>query len=219
MEQFRTSEILAADLAGAQVDPNEAQKVLAYLRDKREGRALFDYLQSVVNNGAAVIRSGRTLGYYRDLLTICRRHLGPLQNDYEQMLATFAWSLRILRYYRAVPWAAEEKATHQREEPRATLQPSAVQAQTPPAPRRAEPQLPVVGAIFTGKVLDLDDDVVMVELVGYDAQQAIGLIKAPAATRPKYRVGNAARVEVLGVRTLKSGRTVVDLKPAPKARE
>ena len=83
MTNFRTAETLAADLAGASVDPNEAQKALAYLRSKRESKALFDYLRVVSNNGGAVIRSGRTLRYYRDLLAICQCHL------------------RLLRYYRA----------------------------------------------------------------------------------------------------------------------
>jgi len=191
------AEALAADLAGAQVDPNEAQKALAYLRSKGEGRALFSYLQAVVNDGSAVIRSRRTLGYYRDLLTICQRHLRPLQGDYPQLLATFAWTLRLLRYYRAVPEAANTTA-----EPAKPTRPTA-------------PALPEVGETFTGKVLDLDDDMVMVELSGYSDTQAVGLIKSPASARPKYRVGNAARVEVLGVRTLKSGRIVVDLRPAP----
>jgi hypothetical protein len=32
----------------------------------------------------------------------------------------------------------------------------------------------------------------------------------------RYREGNMARVEVTGVRTLKSGRTIVELKPGAK---
>lgn len=209
------AETLAADLAGAQVDPNEAQKALAYLRSKREGRALFDYLQQVVNNGSAVIRSGRTLGYYRDLLTICRRHLQPLQNDYDTMIATFAWSLRLLRYYRAVSWAAEEKAAEQRGQPIAS---KSAQSNTPKSAeaQKVEHKLPTVGEVFTANILDLDDEVVMVEVPGFSDEHVVGLIKAPINARPKYRIGNAARVEVTGVRTLKSGRVVVELKPAGK---
>ncbi|MEI8167533.1 MAG: hypothetical protein WCG26_14220 [Chloroflexales bacterium] len=214
MSVLEIAEALAADLAGAQVDPNEAQKALAYLRSKGESRALFAYLQAVVNNGQAVIRSGRTLGYYRDLLAVCQRHLRPLQDDYPLLLATFAWSLRLLRYYRAVPWASEEKATEQRGQAVAQSRPTAAPVQM--ASQRTAPTLPAIGETFTGKVLDLDDDLVMVELPGFSDVQAVGLIKAPASARPKYRVGNAARVEVLGVRMLKSGRTVVDLRPAPQ---
>ncbi|EFO82077.1 hypothetical protein OSCT_0076 [Oscillochloris trichoides DG-6] len=210
MTILMTAEALAADLAGAQVDPNEAQKALAYLRSKGESKALFTYLQAVVNNGSAVIRSTRTIDYYRDLLVSCQRHLRPLQNDYEQMLATFAWSLRLLRYYRAVPWASQEKATQQRE------QPVSLANKPDPSLRLAEPVLPAVGETFHAKVLELDDDVVMLELPGFSEAQAVGLIKMSVANRPKYRIGNVARVAVLGVRTLKSGRIVVDLNPAPQ---
>ncbi len=102
------AEALAADLAGAGVDPNEAQKALAYLRSKRNGKALFEYLQAVVTNGNVVVRSGQTLNYYRDLQSACQRHLRPLQDDYQHMVLAFGWSLRLLRYYRAVPAAARE---------------------------------------------------------------------------------------------------------------
>ena len=60
---------------------------------------------------------------------------------------------------------------------------------------------------------------VFVEVPGFKDEQTAGLIKLPVSARPKYRQGNAARVEVIGIRTLKSGRIVVDLKPAPKAKE
>lgn len=93
---------LAEDLADAEVDPNEAQKTLAYLKSRGESRALFDYLQTVVRNGGAVIRSGRTLGYYRELEKACKQHLKPIQDDYEAMLWTFGWSLRLLRYNKEV---------------------------------------------------------------------------------------------------------------------
>lgn len=95
---------LAEDLADAKVDPNEAQKTLAYLKSRGESRALFDYLQTVVKNGGAVIRSGQTLGYYRELEKACKQHLKPIQDDddYEALLWTFGWSLRLLRYNKEV---------------------------------------------------------------------------------------------------------------------
>ncbi len=74
--------------------------------------------------------------------------------------STFAWSLRLLRYYRAVPWASEEKAAERRRQPEAAPSP----AKEPDRPvRSAAPALPAVGDIFHAKVLDLDDDMVMVE--------------------------------------------------------
>lgn len=208
---FSIAEALAADLAGASVDPNEAQKVLAYLRSKRDGRALFDYLQTVVNNGNAVIRSSRTLDYYHNLLTACQRHLRPLQHDYEELVKAYAWSLRLLRYYRTVPTAAEEK--------RAETQPqTAAPRQAPPAakPQPTVPQLPEVGTIFTGKILDFDDETVMIAVPNFADDVAIALIKASIAERPRYRIGNTARVEVVNIRTLKSGRILLEVKPAKR---
>ena len=101
MKVFDTAEALAADLAGARVDPNEAQKALAYLRSKRDPKRFFDYLQAVVNNGQAVIRSRQTLDYYRSLQQICLRHLRGM--EYQEMAMTLGffpcWS-------DGPPWAA-----------------------------------------------------------------------------------------------------------------
>lgn len=203
---FPIAEALAADLAGVSVDPNEAQKALAYLRSKRSGRALFDYLQAIVNNGQVVIRSRQTLDYYRNLQVICQRHLRPLQDNYEDMMAAFAWGLRLLRYYRAVPQAVVSRAE----------QHSPAQAVSPePRPNQPPvPQIPGVGAIFTSKVSAADETAILIEVPGFDNEKAIGVIKAKDLDNRRYRVGNTARVEVTGVRQLKSGRTILELKPA-----
>ncbi len=102
-----TAETLAADLAGAKVDPNEAQKALAYLRKNRDEKQFFAYLRAIVQDGRAVIRSGRTLDYYRNLLTACERHLRGMPAD--EMAQTLGWAIRLLRYYKAVPDAARKE--------------------------------------------------------------------------------------------------------------
>jgi hypothetical protein len=54
---------------------------------------------------------------------------------------------------------------------------------------------------------------------GFGEDKAIGVLKAEAIAggrTERYRVGNTARVEVTGTRTLKSGRTIVELKPGAK---
>ena len=212
MAMFDTAEALAADLAGARVDVNEAQKVLAYLRSRPgDGAALFRYLEAVTTNGRAVIRSRQTMDYYRELHAACRLHLGPLRNDYPVLLQTYAWSLRLLRYYRAVPLAAEERHAQQRAEPeRPTPQPTTTAS--------AAPVLPVQGAIFTGKILAVDAETVLVKAPGFDQAAAVGVMNAAAAggNTARYRVGNTARVEVVGIKTLKSGRVILALKPGPK---
>lgn len=206
---------IAADLAGAQVDVNEAQKALAYLRTRpdkqRAATEFFSYLDKVLTNGSAVIRSGRTLGYYRDLQRICRQHLRALSNDYETMVRTYAWALRLLRYYRAFPDDAAEFASQRKSAP--------AEPRTLSAIERPKREIPAVGAVFTGAVLDMDDDVVMVEVPGFASSEAIGLIRASVGNRPRYRVGNAARVEVISERTTKAGVKVLEIKPALKNRE
>jgi hypothetical protein len=60
----------------------------------------------------------------------------------------------------------------------------------------------------------VDESAVAVEIPGFTIEQAIGVIKAEALGTRRYRVGNTARVEAIELRTLKSGRTVVGLRPA-----
>lgn len=207
MFDFLKAEALAADLAGARVDVNEAQKVLTYLRSQpNDGAALFRYLDAVNANGRAVIRSRQTLEYYRELQAACRRHLWPLRADYPALLQTYAWSLRLLRYYRAVPLAAEERNAGRRAEPE--------QAAPPPA----APRIPDVGEVFTGRIAAVDGDAVLIEIPGFDQAKAVGLMSAAAAgsSTARFRAGNSARVEVINKKTLKNGRVVLELKPGPK---
>ena len=223
---------LAADLADARVDPNEAQKALAYLRSKRDGKQFFDYLRAINRNGRVVIRSGQTLGYYRDLLAACERHLRGM--DAVKMAQTLGWAIRLLRYYRAVPSAPRPSSTtsqRERQQIAQAQQPamhgskstaSTVVSTEPSVPSHAtKPQLPTVGDIFTGAVLASDESAVVVAVPGFDERAAIGIIKAEilGGRTDRYRVGNAARVEVTNTRQLKNGRTVLELKPAPKKRD
>lgn len=213
-ESINVAEALAADLAGAGVDPNEAQKALAYLRSKRNGKALFEYLQAVVTNGKVVIRSGQTLNYYRDLQSACQRHLHPLQDDYQQMVLAFGWSLRLLRYYRVVPAAASEKAARQ-SQPETTRRPAA----TPPVQKPSSisthssgRQLPQVGDIITGKVLERDEKAIIIQVPGFDTEQVVAVLNVEPGI-PKYRPNkDSARVQVTGIRQLKNGKTVLEVK-------
>lgn len=220
MNIFPIAEALAADLAGAQVDPNEAQKALGYLRSKRDGTAFFKYLDTIVNNGKIVIRSGRTLDYYRELQRACVRHLRPLQNNYQDLVMAFAWSLRLLRYYRAVPDAQSmQMARGAQSQPASQQQGRPAPSPTKPAveSQPATSQLPAVGATFLGKVLEVDESAVVVEIPGFGAEQAIGVIKSDDLAGKRFAKGNMARVVVIGTRTLQNKRTIiVELQPAPK---
>ncbi|NJN15449.1 MAG: hypothetical protein HC822_03715 [Oscillochloris sp.] len=208
---FARAELLAADLAGSQVDANEAQKALAYLRSKRgDGKALFTYLQAVVSNGQVVVRSRRTIDYYRNLQSACERHLRSLQGDYEQLLATYAWSLQILRYYRAVPDAAPRRSVAGNDR---IVEESVSQVNTAPPPA---PEIPKIGDVFPGKILGVDDTAMLIEIPGFADDKALGVVEGEGLDK-RYKVGNAARVEVAGTRTQKSGRVIVSLKLARKA--
>lgn len=218
MTIFPIAEALAADLAGSGVDPNEAQKALAYLRSQRSGKAFFDYLQAIVTNGQAVIRSRQTLDYYRALQQACQRHLRPLQGDYQEMALTLGWALRILRYYRAVPDAAKEKATLQR----TTSTPSVTQSQSATAlssgsasSSSTEKPYPTV---FTGKVLDGDENVFIIQVPGFREDEAIAVLTIEPGL-PKFRIGkDSARVEVTGMRKAKSGKMVLQVRRLAKAK-
>ncbi|WP_129678160.1 hypothetical protein [Candidatus Chloroploca sp. Khr17] len=211
MADFEVAYRLAADLAGAKVDVNEAQKVLAYVRTQDEGRALFDYLRTINDSGGEVIviRSNQTLDYYRQLQIACERHLRPLQNDFNSLIQTFAWSLRLLRYYRAVP----------------DVLPSALQPNTSDEPkheRKNEPAfaVPEVGDIFTDKILEVGEAGVVLQVPGFAVEKVVALITPEHKGTRKYRANkDTARVEVIGVRTLKNGRVMLDVKPAPRPKK
>lgn len=227
MIQSDKASLLASDLFEAHVDPNEAQKALAYLRTHKDGAAYFTYLRAIVNDGRAVIRSNQTIGYYRDLLSASERHLRHMTP--QQMAETLGWAIRLLRYYRAVPDAERPRAASpagrgsstppaRATPPAATQQPARSMQTTMAAPASTVPTVPATGATFTGKVSAVDEEVVLVKVPGFDEENVIGLMKAdvvPGGTG-RYRAGNAARVEVIRVRTLKNGLIVIELKPAPK---
>ncbi len=203
-----TSAALAADLAGARVDINEAQKALAYLRKARTPQQFFDYLRAIVRDGRAVIRSGQTLGYYRDLLAACERHLRGM--DADRMAQTLGWAIRLLRYYRAFPQNAPSREVGMGQRTEAARQEPA------PRPQPAAPQIPEIGDIFGGQVLAVDPQGVRVKVKNLSEEVAIGVIKADALAGKQYRVGDTARVEVIDKRTISRGMVVLDLRPAPK---
>lgn len=199
-----TSTVLAADLAGARVDPNEAQKAMAYLRSTRDSKEFFRYLRSINANGGIVIRSGQTMGYYRDLLAACDRHLHGLNAD--EMLQTLGWALRLLRYYRAVPdaqqWAEQPPAKKA----------SDLSSQKPKElVGLAVPQIPAVGAILRLDIANADTESALLTIPGFTADKVVGVIENLGGRQLK--AGNTAWVKVLNVRTLKSGRVIVELEP------
>jgi hypothetical protein len=244
---------LARDLRDAQVDHNEAQKALAYLRINRDGQAYFAYLQAIVQNGRVVIRSNQTIGYYRNLLELSRRHLRNLPP--EDMTATLAWAIRLLRYYEKVPEAerqgldvapaaapsapqgdaartsagsvrspeqsaASGESSEARHDPaRAPTDSTASPGQPAAAGESSIHQkIPQKGEVFRGKVLEVGEKAVVIQVEDFDAEQVVGVMRAETIAgndTSRYQEGNDARVEVIDVRK-KDARTILELKPAPR---
>jgi CRISPR-associated protein Cmr6 len=85
-------------------------------------------------------------------------------------------------------------------------------------PRQA-PQIPDVGAVFTGRIVRVDESAAQIEVPGFTPAQAVAALPADAADLRRYRVGNAARVQVVERRELRSGRVVLTVRPAPRSSE
>jgi hypothetical protein len=253
MTLIERASALARDLRDAQVDHNEAQKALAYLRINRDGQAYFAYLQAIVQNGRVVIRSNQTIGYYRDLLELSRRHLRNLPP--EDMTATLAWAIRLLRYYEKVPEAerqgldiplavapsapqgdaartstgsirspgkpaASGESSEARHDPaRAPTDSTASPGQPAAAGESSIHQkIPQKGEVFRGKVLEVGEKAVVIQVEDFDAEQVVGVMRAETIAgndTSRYQEGNDARVEVIDVRK-KGARIILELKPAPR---
>ncbi|GIV99559.1 MAG: hypothetical protein KatS3mg058_0963 [Roseiflexus sp.] len=241
---------MALDLCAARVDPNEAQKALTYLRAQKDSKAYFAYLQAIVKNGRAVIRSNRTIEYYSNLLTASQQHLRDLSPH--DMALTLGWTIRLLRYYNAVPEEERQPldvvhvptpSSDPLPSPAPSRPPSATQsaparpspslaqpaARPPSAPSPAPPaaqtappappaSIPLPGEVFSGEVLEVDEDAVAVKVKNFNPKRVIGVIRAemiPDRNTARYSAGNTARVEVVAVQK-KGDRTILELKPAPK---
>lgn len=91
------------------------------------------------------------------------------------------------------------------------------QQQQSEIPKPVTPQLPGIGDIFTGKVLDGDSDVFLIAIPGFSDERAVALLRREVGV-PNYRIGkDSARVEVIGEpRNLKSGVTVIAVRRPPK---
>jgi hypothetical protein len=254
MTLIERASALARDLRDARVDHNEAQKALAYLRINRDGQGYFAYLQAIVQNGRVVIRSNKTIGYYRNLLELSRRHLRNLPP--EDMTATLAWAIRLLRYYKEVPEAerqgldvapaaapsapqGDNAARTSTGSVRSPGQPAASRSSSEarhdparaPTDSTASPgqpaasgessihqKIPQKGEVFRGKVLEVGEDAVMIQVYDFDADQVVGVMRAETIAgndTSRYREGNEARVEVIEVRK-KDARIILELKPAPR---
>lgn len=90
---------VAQALHSKKTDVNELSKCVGFLRDNPDGPLFLEYLDTIIAEGQAVVRSNRTLNYYGAIRQACRRHLMPYQNDPETMAQILGWAARLMRYY------------------------------------------------------------------------------------------------------------------------
>jgi cold shock CspA family protein len=98
-QAFDAARAMAQAWVRQHTDPNEVAKSLRYLVEHPNGRHFFHYLRTVIQEGQAVVRSGRSLDYYRQIDQVCRKHLEAYQDDPETMAEVLGWAVRLMRYY------------------------------------------------------------------------------------------------------------------------
>ncbi len=93
------AEEIAQALAQAGTDPNEVMSCVTYLNNPDQRHSFFAYLDAVIVDGRAVVRSGRTLAYYRDIRDVCRRYLAGYSDEPQLMAEILGWAARLMRFY------------------------------------------------------------------------------------------------------------------------
>lgn len=99
------------------------------------------------------------------------------------------------------------------------VSPSAPAGQAATAPGSAPAGLPAerqYPRAFTGKVLDDDDSVFIIQVPGFPESEVVAVLKKEPGV-PKFKVGkDSAKVEVVAVRQTKSGKTILDVRRPPR---
>ncbi|HJQ31668.1 MAG TPA: hypothetical protein VJ866_05810 [Pyrinomonadaceae bacterium] len=114
---WELADAVALELVGRETDVNEVQKVVTHVRVQAErdagrvGQDFFALLEAMVNDGRYLVRSGRTLDYYRDLRDVCGRHLRGFRSTTPEsgweLVGILGWAARLMRYYRSPEGKAE----------------------------------------------------------------------------------------------------------------
>jgi hypothetical protein len=109
LSSWELAEAIALELAGRDTDVNEVQKVVTHARvqaernPERAGSDFFTLLETMVRDGRYLVRSGRTLDYYRSLSDVCNRHLREFRKTTPEsaweLVGILGWAARLMRYY------------------------------------------------------------------------------------------------------------------------
>jgi hypothetical protein len=140
-QTWERAEIVARELANRETDINEVQKVAGYARTHPDGGRVFTLLRRMVTDGRYLVRTGRTLDYYRDIREVCERHLGDYRTATgeagQELVEILGWTARLMRYYRTPEGEAElaERARTGSQGPAVPQDPQAERAYAPTGPR------------------------------------------------------------------------------------
>jgi len=108
---FEIAQRIATEFIKTKTDPNEVAKAFTYLRTHRDGRRFFEFLDTLVSEGRYLVRSGRTLDYYRSIRRVCEKYLTPYLNRPDEMAQILGWAVRLMRYYAIEPRLTPPEAT------------------------------------------------------------------------------------------------------------
>jgi cold shock CspA family protein len=116
-QDLQVAYAMAQELNEEGADVTEVMKSVGFLRDHLDASRFFQYLDLIADEGKAVVRSGKTQGYYRSIHTVCRRHLESYQSRPEVMVRILGWAARLMHYYAVegnrrsgiVKWFSDEK--------------------------------------------------------------------------------------------------------------
>ena len=93
---------IAFELVDKGTDANEVANVYAFLRQHRNREQFFILLNRLINSGRALVRSKRTLDYYRNIQDACNRHLKDI-SDTRKLTEILGWTIRLMRFYKFEP--------------------------------------------------------------------------------------------------------------------
>ena len=168
---WQLAEAIARELVNREVDVNEFQKVITYVRiqaTKPEGKAgegFFSLLDTMVRDGRYLMRSGRTMDYYRNLQSVCKQHLTGYRTatgeQGQELVEILGWAARLMRYYNTDAGDAELVARQNQrigsqqpiEQPTQTA--PAASGKPPKEKAKAEPKKPPIEPEVTREAVTL----------------------------------------------------------------
>lgn len=222
---------IAEDLADLIVDTlderdrdgllGEAEKALSYLRAAGSAERLATLLALRADRGQPFAQTRNIPYYYQQLsaffAALRRTHPELAARD---LAVVMGWAVRIARYRGRVNPAPVGRGgiaitDEDRRLPARSRPPQMRQEPSKPVLPKG-PSLPAVGAVFTGKILEMDDRAAVIEVPGFPVEKAVAVLMKAEMAGKSFRVGYPARVEVLTSRVTKTDRVILEVKAAPK---